>query len=251
MHRADYTFSPNGLHLGLLLVLSPLLRNAGISRVQTMAHVIEFSADLPVQRDGFYSNMLSLFAGIEPLVGKTLQMSREEWRDLTQQALAEMYEEDFCGMWLLVTAWGIPQQRKNQKRIWEMERRKSLDNRVLKGTTHTTSPMNRVQGEQKQEQRSAPYYDILLLCHPQNIGPLVHTLEEQMKHAQGEIPASVAWSGTSVLLHQGIIVIEWAGKASPQAFVDNLCLDTEIFDLIVYPYEWLLDPMPAREGAKG
>lgn len=105
MRLAGYTFSPNGLHVGLLPVLPRLMRDAGLQQVQMMAHAIEFSADTPA-RDGFYHDLTSIFVGIEPLIEKTLKMPAEEWRDLYGRAQAEMYEEDFCGMWIFLTVWG-------------------------------------------------------------------------------------------------------------------------------------------------
>lgn len=105
MKEAGYTFSPNGLHLGLLPVLPRLLRRAGVERVRTMAHAIDFSADMP-NRDSFYHDASFIFAGIEPLMEKVLQMPSSDWQALTRHALAEMFEEDFCGMWVLLTAYG-------------------------------------------------------------------------------------------------------------------------------------------------
>ncbi len=29
-----------------------------------------------------------------------------EWQDLYQKGLNEMYQEDFCAMWMLLTVWG-------------------------------------------------------------------------------------------------------------------------------------------------
>jgi hypothetical protein len=43
---------------------------------------------------------------MEPLVVKMQLATAEEWHEIYQKALAEMYEEDFCGAWPILTVWG-------------------------------------------------------------------------------------------------------------------------------------------------
>jgi hypothetical protein len=42
----------------------------------------------------------------EPLIVKTRLATTEEWHDLSQKSLAEMYEDDFCAAWMLLTVLG-------------------------------------------------------------------------------------------------------------------------------------------------
>lgn len=79
--------------------------------------------------------------------------------------------------------------------------------------------------------------DIVIFCHPRNVRNLVQALEVQIKHAEGELPMFVLWSGVSGLLHQGVIVLEWKGKVTPD-FLRSLGIDHEIFDYVIYDYCW-------------
>ena len=98
-------------------------------------------------------------------------------------------------------------------------------------------PTTRTDSEQatkapKQEPVTS-YADIVIFCHPRNVRNLVQTFEEEIKHAEGELPTYVLWSGISEVLHQGVIVLEWKGKVT-LAFLHNLSIDHEIFDYVVY-----------------
>jgi ubiquinone/menaquinone biosynthesis C-methylase UbiE len=103
--HAGHTFSPNGLHFGVLPVLPRLFRDAGLQHVAKMAHAIEVSADTEI-RDSFYYDLSSVFQGAEPFIKKLDFLPLEEWQTLSQQSLIEMYEEDFCAMWILLSVWG-------------------------------------------------------------------------------------------------------------------------------------------------
>lgn len=105
MSRAGYTFSPGGYFLGLLAVLPRLFRNAHIQDIRKMAHAIEYSADTEV-RDSFYYNIASAVQTLTPFVAKYGIATEAEWQALYQQGLSEMYLEDFCAMWMLLTVWG-------------------------------------------------------------------------------------------------------------------------------------------------
>lgn len=92
------------------------------------------------------------------------------------------------------------------------------------------------QEEEIQEQETSKgYADIVIFCHPRNVSNLVQSFEDEIQHAEGALPMFVLWSGVSGLLHQGVIVLEWEGAIPPE-FLENLKLDYEIFDFVVY--EW-------------
>lgn len=105
MSRAGYTFSPEGYYLGLLAVLPRLFREAHLQNIRKMAHAIEYSADTEV-RDSFYYNIASAVQTLTPFVVKYGIATEPEWQVLYQQGLSEMYLEDFCAMWMLLTIWG-------------------------------------------------------------------------------------------------------------------------------------------------
>lgn len=106
MHKVGATFSPNGIYLGLLPMLPRLLSDAGGRQVCATARVIEFSADTPAH-ESFFSDAATLFREKEPLVETMLNLSQEEAQEAFQKALAEMNDDDFCGMWMLLTASGL------------------------------------------------------------------------------------------------------------------------------------------------
>lgn len=105
MHNAGYTFSPGGYFVGILPVLPRLFRDAGLQDIRKMAHAVDFSAGTEA-RDGFYYNLASAFQTLTPFVARLGVSTEEEWQDLYQKGLAEMYEDDFCAMWFLLTVWG-------------------------------------------------------------------------------------------------------------------------------------------------
>jgi hypothetical protein len=77
------------------------------------------------------------------------------------------------------------------------------------------------------------YSEILLFCHPRNVSNLVQSFEDEIKHAAGELPMRVLWSGQSGLLHQGVVLLEWEGPLSSR-LLQNLSGDHEIFDYVIY-----------------
>ena len=79
------------------------------------------------------------------------------------------------------------------------------------------------------------YYDIAIFCHLRNVSILVQAFEHEIKHAAGELPLFVLWSGVTGVLHQGMIILECEGKP-PAAFLHNLSIDHEIFDYAVYDW---------------
>lgn len=105
MSRAGYTFSSSGYYVGLLAVLPRLFRDAHLSNIRKMAHSIEYSADTEM-RDSFYHNLSSIFQMITPFIVKYNIATETEWQDLYNQGLSEMYHEDFCAMWMLLTVYG-------------------------------------------------------------------------------------------------------------------------------------------------
>lgn len=105
MKQHGLGFSPHGLHFSIFPLLPKFFRDAGVQGIEKMAHVIEFSSGLEA-RDGFYYDFVNAFQALEPFIQKSGLISLQEWRELTQKALAEMFEEDFCAVWILLTVWG-------------------------------------------------------------------------------------------------------------------------------------------------
>jgi hypothetical protein len=107
---------------------------------------------------------------------------------------------------------------------------------------------NEAEEEETQDQGSAPEYtEMVLFCHPRNVANLVQALEDQITHADGALPLFVLWSGHSGVLHQGVIVLEWEGKVTPD-FLYSLSIDDEIFDYVIY--DWAGEDQERAAGNK-
>ena len=105
MSRSGLGFSPHGLHFSTLPMLHKFFRDAQVENINKMAHAIEFSSGMEA-REGFYYDFVNGFLALEPFIQRSGLMSLEDWRTLTQKALAEMFEDDFCALWILLTVWG-------------------------------------------------------------------------------------------------------------------------------------------------
>ena len=105
MYRTGQSFSPTGRLLGITPMLSRLLRDAGCQNVQLRAEVIDFSAGTEAHV-GLCKDTQVFFSLMHPfLIGLGL-VTREEADQLSQQMELEMMKDDFCGEFLLFTAWG-------------------------------------------------------------------------------------------------------------------------------------------------
>jgi SAM-dependent methyltransferase len=105
MHRAGLNFSPNGYHYGIVHMLPYFFKQADMPILGKRANYIDLSFGTEAH-DGFYHELSTAFQLFEPLVVKTQVASAEAWRECAQKGLAEMFEEDFCAGWMLLTVWG-------------------------------------------------------------------------------------------------------------------------------------------------
>jgi ubiquinone/menaquinone biosynthesis C-methylase UbiE len=103
--RAGQSFSPNGIHLGILPMLRRFVQDAGCENVRKMAHVLEFSSGTE-SHDSFFHNHASFFKLLQPFIVKWGVATQEELDQLYQQALIDMQADDFCAIWLALTVWG-------------------------------------------------------------------------------------------------------------------------------------------------
>jgi ubiquinone/menaquinone biosynthesis C-methylase UbiE len=104
MNRIGMGFSPNSLYYGIVHMLPYFFRQAGLSLPRKRAHMIDFSFGTEAHQS-FAQNAAMLLPLLEPLVAKTQLATPQEWRNLTQKAVTELYEEDFCGVLIMVTVW--------------------------------------------------------------------------------------------------------------------------------------------------
>jgi SAM-dependent methyltransferase len=105
LHQAGMSFSPSGIYHATVQMIPFFFRQSGLTIEGHMAHFIEFSAGTEAQQS-FYYDCLMMFQLVEPLVTKLQFDNAENWRATYQRGLAEMFEEDFCAAWMLLTVWG-------------------------------------------------------------------------------------------------------------------------------------------------
>lgn len=105
MRRTGLSFSPNGLHHGIIQMLPYFFRQAGLPILGKRAHCIDFSFGTSAH-ESFSRNLTLILPLLEPLVIKMKTATSEEWRNLTQKAQVEMHKEDFCAALIMVTVWG-------------------------------------------------------------------------------------------------------------------------------------------------
>ncbi|GHO97173.1 hypothetical protein KSF_072210 [Reticulibacter mediterranei] len=105
MGRAGLNFSPNGYHYGIIHMLPSFFRQADLSILGQRAHFIEYSFGTEAH-ESFYHDLTLALQLFEPLVVKMRLATAQEWHTLSQRGLAEMYDEDFCAAWMLLTVWG-------------------------------------------------------------------------------------------------------------------------------------------------
>jgi ubiquinone/menaquinone biosynthesis C-methylase UbiE len=105
MKRAGYGFSVDGRTYGLSPILPGLLRSSGFQNVHTLAYAAEFSADTPAWADVYRNYEVIIQAGTEAFV-KTGVATAEEVQQLFQSMMIEMNQDDFRGMWHMITILG-------------------------------------------------------------------------------------------------------------------------------------------------
>ncbi|MBX5456624.1 MAG: class I SAM-dependent methyltransferase [Thermogemmatispora sp.] len=105
LQRAGRSFSVDGRHLGITVVLPRLLRQAGLLDVRVRSHLIEWSQGSETHLAGCKA-FLSSFKRFASLILTTGVASKEELEQLEEQTLTELQDEDFCALWPLLTVWG-------------------------------------------------------------------------------------------------------------------------------------------------
>ncbi len=109
--RAGHFFEPETN--GLSAHLAPLLTQHGIQQVQTKDLGLEYRAGTP-QGEAYYEDMKRAFRTIRPFTQKWGCIS-QDYEAIYQQALKEMKQSDFHVTLRMLTAWGHPYPKKEQK----------------------------------------------------------------------------------------------------------------------------------------
>jgi ubiquinone/menaquinone biosynthesis C-methylase UbiE len=107
-YRDQRTFSPDGLHYGLLPMLKRLLKQAGYTNLQHVPYMIDVSVDVPDAHQAFFANCLALLQDGLPFLRRTARgpSELEELEQLSDQLRSLVNQEDFCAYWPLMTFLG-------------------------------------------------------------------------------------------------------------------------------------------------
>lgn len=105
LYKSGRSFSPDGMHVGMVPMLAPLLREAGFQHVQATAHALDCSAGQEAW-DAFYQDFRAGMKLLVPFFVKLGLTTEEEYEVIYQQALADMLGDDFCCVWLYVSVLG-------------------------------------------------------------------------------------------------------------------------------------------------
>ena len=104
LQRAGMSFSPNGLHIGIMPMLSRFLRDVGCQNIQHMAHMFDYSAGA-ASHGAAYQDLRTAFKLVQPFLVKIGIATQEELDRLYEQAMEEMQSEDFCSLTFMLTVW--------------------------------------------------------------------------------------------------------------------------------------------------
>ena len=105
MHLAGKTFTSDGRHIGITLVLDRFLRTAGCVNVQQRAYAVNFAYGTQAH-DPWTQNFIIAFQLLKPFMLKTKVTTEEEFARLFQEAQIEMYLPDFAATVYMMTVWG-------------------------------------------------------------------------------------------------------------------------------------------------
>ncbi len=94
---AGRTFFPDGRNLGTTPRLRKLLHDAGCQKIQSTAHVLDYSAGAEAY-ESTYQDWKVAFKLIQPFLIRMGITTQEEADQLYQQVLAEILSPDFCGV---------------------------------------------------------------------------------------------------------------------------------------------------------
>ncbi|HLI88761.1 MAG TPA: class I SAM-dependent methyltransferase [Ktedonobacteraceae bacterium] len=101
-------FSQTGRFTGVLPTLKSLVEEAGCKDVRLVPHVIDYSAGTKAHF-GFAKDAQVLFQLFQPAIVHAGITTKQEIEQLYEQMQFDMMQDDFRGIWLLLTAWGEKQ----------------------------------------------------------------------------------------------------------------------------------------------
>ena len=103
--RAGRSFSPTGHNAGMIAMLRPLLKQAGLQNIQSKAYMIDYSFDMEAHEEGVEDIKFALQL-VQPLLVNTKVITPEAYVEMHAQVLEELQAEDFSSLSFLLTVWG-------------------------------------------------------------------------------------------------------------------------------------------------
>jgi ubiquinone/menaquinone biosynthesis C-methylase UbiE len=108
-----HCFDPGGHTMGITPMLKRLLLRAGFQDVKNAPHVINFSVG-EEPHSAMYENFCVFFKLVQPFVLRTRSAfpdaglpDQKELDSLLEKIQVEMFEDDFVGLFYLLTVWGM------------------------------------------------------------------------------------------------------------------------------------------------
>lgn len=106
MNSIDMSFSADGKQMGITLMLSGFLQEAGCQHIRHASFAIDFSAGGDA-KGYMYENAQLGFLLVSPFMLKlNPSLSKDELTLLTNQALKDMDSSDFRAVWYYLSVWG-------------------------------------------------------------------------------------------------------------------------------------------------
>lgn len=105
LKKSGLGFSPDGRTFAITPMLKRLLQMAGCVQVQLTPFLVDYSAGTDAH-DSFYQNFKVASKLLQPFLARTGVVTEEEFDHIYLEMLREMQAEDFCALWLVVSAWG-------------------------------------------------------------------------------------------------------------------------------------------------
>ncbi len=103
--KAGRSFAPAGRNFNITPMLGQFLQQAGYTHVQTIPHIIDFSAGAEAHF-GMYQDWMIGLQLLQPFLAKMEAATQQQLEELHQQAMAEMMLNDFRALWYFASAIG-------------------------------------------------------------------------------------------------------------------------------------------------
>jgi ubiquinone/menaquinone biosynthesis C-methylase UbiE len=105
MRKAGQSFSPDGRHFGITLMLKPLLADAGFERLQQEGRITDISAGTELHTF-LYEDYRTLFHLVQPFLLTMSVTTADEFKRIYHQMLHDLNTSSFRAFGCAVRAWG-------------------------------------------------------------------------------------------------------------------------------------------------